>query len=289
MVAVFDLDGTLTRRDTLFPFLRFVGGTRAFLLRLPLVLPLLAAMALGLLSRRRAKERVLGLFLRGVPREELRLRGEAFARERLPALLRPQAKARLAWHRSEGHRCVLATASLAEYAEPWARAAGFEDVCASRLDYDGAGRATGRLAGENCRGAAKLARLEALLGELSRLELHGYGDSRADRAFLARCAEAHYRPFRRGERRNAPRDFVKLMRPHQWAKNAFVFVGVLFGHGWAAPQLLAHALLAAGAFCLAASAVYIVNDFADRERDRAHPRKRQRPLAAGSVTPGAAL
>lgn len=287
--AVFDLDGTLTRRDTLFPFLRFAVGTPAYLLRLALVVPLLAVMALGLVSRNRAKQWVLALFLRGLTRSELELRGEAFAAERLPALLRPQANARLAWHFAAEHRCVLATASLAVYALPWARDAGFDDVCATELEYDEAGRATGRIAGENCRGEEKLRRLQALLGELSQLELHGYGDSPADRAFLAHCSEPHYRPFRAAGRGHAPRELLKLMRPHQWVKNGFVFVGVLFGHAWAVPALVASALLAAGAFCLVASAVYIVNDFADRERDRVHPKKRHRPLASGAITPGAAL
>ena len=288
-VAVFDLDGTLTTRDTFFPFLRFVAGTRAFLARLPLVVPLLGLMALGVLSRKQAKEWVLHLFLRDMPRAELALRGEAFARERLPALLRPQAKARLARHRADGDRCVLASASLAAYVEPWGRAAGFDDICATELECDPVGRLTGRIAGENCRGAEKVRRLKALLGELPPQDLHGYGDSRADRAFLKLCGEAHFRPFRETARRDSPRHLLKLMRPHQWVKNGFVFVGVLFGHAWAVPELAGAALAAAGAFCLVASAVYIVNDFADRERDRVHPKKRHRPLASGAVTPAVAL
>ncbi len=285
-VAVFDLDGTLTSRDTLFPFLRYLAGTRGFLLRLPLVLPVLALMALKVLPRQKAKELVLSLFLRGRTREELRLRGESFARERLPGMVRAQAKARIQWHQSRGHRCVLATASPDVYAEAWARDAGFDDVVSTRLEFDAAGRATGRIAGENCRGAEKLARLEALLGELSRLELFGYGDSSADRAFLERCSEASFKPFRGA---SPVVDYVKLMRPHQWAKNAFVFVGLIFGHAWSVPELVFSALLAAAAFSLAASAVYIVNDYADRERDRAHPKKRLRPLASGRVGERAAL
>src|SRR4051812_3809921 len=242
-------------------------------------------MTIRLLSRERAKELVLGLFVRGRTREELLLRGESFARERLPTMLRPQAKARLQWHQSRGHRCVLATASPDIYAGAWSRGAGFDELVATRLEFDAAGRATGRIAGGNCRGGEKLRRLGGLLGDLSRLELSGYGDSRADRAFLDRCHEAHYRPFRP----SAPLDFVRLMRPHQWAKNAFVFVGLIFGHAWQVPQLLISAFLAAAAFSLAASAVYIVNDYADRERDRAHPKKRLRPLASGRVSERAAL
>ena len=292
VVAVFDLDGTLTTRDTFFPFLRFTVGSLAFVLRLPLVLPILAAMALGLVSRKRAKELVLAIYLRGVVRATLLLRGEAFARERLPAMLRPGAMEKLAWHRSRGHHCVLASASLAVYVEPWARMSGFDDVLATELEWDERSHATGRIQGENCRGEEKVRRLQACFGDLSALTLHGYGDSAADRAFLELCKEAHFRPFREAAndpRRNRPGDLLKLMRPHQWVKNAFVFVGLLFGHAWAVPELVLAALAAFGGFCLTASAIYVVNDYADRERDQVHPKKRHRPLASGRVTPRAAL
>jgi HAD superfamily hydrolase (TIGR01490 family) len=288
VVAIFDFDGTLTRGDTLFPFLRHALGTPAFLLRFALVLPVLAAMALRLLGRDRAKEIVLARFLRGMPAGRLAALGQEFAAARLPSLVRPQALEKLAWHRARGHRCALASASPDVYVEPWARAAGFDDVIASALELDAAGCATGRLAGGNCRGEEKLRRLEALYGDLRGLAAHGYGDSVDDRPFLERCSEASYRPFR-GAARNRPRDFLRLMRPHQWTKNGFVFVGVIFGHAWSAPPLLAAALLAAAGFSLTSSAIYIVNDYADRERDRVHPRKRQRPLASGAVSERAAL
>jgi HAD superfamily hydrolase (TIGR01490 family) len=301
VLAVFDLDGTLTRRDTLLPFLLFVRGRLGFAARLPLALPVLAAMALRLLSRDRAKELVLRIFLRGLPRAELEERARAFAAERMPGMMRPQGAEKLAWHLARGHRCALASASPALYVELWARAAGFDDVLATELEFDADGRATGRIEGANCRGAEKLRRLEELYGNLQRFVVHGYGDSPDDRHFLARCAEASYRPFRdaapahvpgageRQARRNRAIDFLRLMRPHQWAKNAFVFVGLLFGHAWAVPELAIAALLAAAAFSATASAVYIVNDYADRERDRAHPKKRHRPLASGQVDAGAAL
>ena len=85
------------------------------------------------------------------------------------------------------------------------------------------------------------------------------------------------------------RALVRLMRPHQWLKNGFVFVGLVFGHGWADAALVADAATLFAAFCLVSSAIYIVNDFADREADRLHPQKRNRPLARGDIGTGAAL
>jgi 4-hydroxybenzoate polyprenyltransferase len=82
---------------------------------------------------------------------------------------------------------------------------------------------------------------------------------------------------------------IKLLRPHQWIKNGFVFVGLLFGHAWHDPAKVTMALAAFAAFCLLASAVYVMNDLADREQDRLHPDKRHRPLASGAIGTGAAI
>jgi 4-hydroxybenzoate polyprenyltransferase len=77
---------------------------------------------------------------------------------------------------------------------------------------------------------------------------------------------------------------IRLCRPQQWIKNGFVLTGLLFGKAWTDPVLTEHALLATLSFCFASSAVYIVNDWADIEADRAHPVKKFRPLAAGYVS-----
>ena len=75
----------------------------------------------------------------------------------------------------------------------------------------------------------------------------------------------------------------KLMRPHQWLKNVFVFAGLLFGESWGDPDLSADVLVAFLAFCCISSLVYIVNDWMDRRADATHPTKCRRPLASGQV------
>ncbi|MBK1681107.1 decaprenyl-phosphate phosphoribosyltransferase [Rhodocyclus tenuis] len=77
--------------------------------------------------------------------------------------------------------------------------------------------------------------------------------------------------------------YLKLLRPYQWVKSGFVFVGLLFGHAWNDAVLIGDVLLVAAAFSLAASAVYVLNDLIDRERDREHPEKCRRPLASGAI------
>lgn len=79
-------------------------------------------------------------------------------------------------------------------------------------------------------------------------------------------------------------DLWRLLRPRQWVKNSFVLTGMLFANAWRDPHLVTRVLWTTIAFSLAASGVYIINDLIDRPQDLNHPRKKNRPLAAGKVS-----
>lgn len=82
---------------------------------------------------------------------------------------------------------------------------------------------------------------------------------------------------------------IRLMRPHQWLKNAFVFAGLMFSQSWRDTALDLRVLAAFAAFCCISSLVYILNDWHDRASDALHPTKRHRPLASGAVSAPLAL
>ena len=77
---------------------------------------------------------------------------------------------------------------------------------------------------------------------------------------------------------------IRAMRPEQWTKNGFVLLALVFARRIGDGTAVGRTLLAFIAFCFAASAVYIINDLADRERDRIHPRKQFRPIASGQLS-----
>lgn len=85
-------------------------------------------------------------------------------------------------------------------------------------------------------------------------------------------------------RRGSLRALLVSMRPHQWTKNLFVLAPLLFGQKLGDAAAVGMALLAFVVFCLIASALYIINDIADAEADRAHPEKCFRPIASGELT-----
>lgn len=88
---------------------------------------------------------------------------------------------------------------------------------------------------------------------------------------------------------SSPLALIKLLRPHQWLKNGFVFAGLLFSQLWSDSVLVGQVLLAFAAFCCASSLVYLFNDWHDRKLDALHPGKRHRPFASGAVTAPAGL
>jgi 4-hydroxybenzoate polyprenyltransferase len=79
-------------------------------------------------------------------------------------------------------------------------------------------------------------------------------------------------------------NLIKLARPKQWIKNFFVFAPLLFSMHIFDTSYLILSLQAFAAFCLASSSIYVINDILDAEADRAHPRKKYRPIASGEVS-----
>ena len=81
---------------------------------------------------------------------------------------------------------------------------------------------------------------------------------------------------------------LAAMRPKHWTKNVFVFAPLVFAGALSEPAAVGRTIAAAAVFCALASAVYLLNDVADLEADRLHPKKRLRPIASGEISPGLA-
>lgn len=186
-VAAFDVDGTLTVRDCVRPFLVRVGGWRGVTSAM-LRKPMATGGAAVRRDRDRIKELVVGGVLRGRKVHAVESLGEEFAAQVHDAWLRTDTVARLRWHQRAGHRIVLVSASLSPYLRPLGRRLGVDEVlCAEPLRV-GDEFADG-LDGLNCRRAEKVRRLDAWLAaeHLERATVWAYGDSDGDRELLERA------------------------------------------------------------------------------------------------------
>ena len=185
-IAAFDVDGTLTTRDCVLPFLVRVAGRARVAAVLARHAGLLVAASRDRARRDDVKAALVAHLLGGRSADAVALEGDGFAQEIVDRWVRPDLVDRLAWHCGVGHEVVLVTASFAAYAVPLGRHLGAARVVATELEVDAGGALTGRLIGANCRGEEKVRRLAALYGDPPALGW-AYGDSSDDRPMLARA------------------------------------------------------------------------------------------------------
>lgn len=194
VIAAFDFDETLTRRDTVVPFLRRVAGDRGLALGL-----LARSHRVGTAAVRRDRDLLRAMatdrVFRGRPIAEVETHAQVHGDQIVAVGLRPDTSARLAWHREAGHRVVIVSASYEQYVQVVGSHLGVDAVLATRLEVD-AGRCTGRLLGPNCRGPEKVVRLHSWLAEqelsIDEVTLWAYGDSTGDRELLAAADHPHW-------------------------------------------------------------------------------------------------
>ncbi|QGZ63858.1 HAD family hydrolase [Paraburkholderia acidisoli] len=180
VVAAFDFDGTITTTDSFRAFMLDTAGPARFVMAALRCLPWLIGIKPGWSQRGPTKARFLYAALGAVRRETLEAAAQRFVDEKLPALLRPEMLARVQEHRALGHEVVLVSASPSIYLRKWALTVGIDTVLASELAWRD-GVYAGHLAGQNCWGPEKVARLRAWWGANAPATLYAYGDSRGDR------------------------------------------------------------------------------------------------------------
>ena len=175
-IAAFDFDGTITRRDTLFPFLRQYGTAN-----------LLQTAFWTCITRKpqgwreSLKANAIRRVFSGKQLQNFEDDGKSYA-STLPSLYRDDVLSMISYHRNAGHELILITASLGCYARPAAEELGFDHVIAVELTSH-AGRLTGEMSGRNVRGPEKARRLREWLGS-SEAEIWAYGNSSGDKEML---------------------------------------------------------------------------------------------------------
>lgn len=189
-LAVFDLDGTITRHDTLLPYLlgyarRHPGGLWR-LWRLPLSL---ARFLLGLSDRGRLKSTLVRQVMRCATQRDVEAWSDAFCREQLPALLQPAALQAIERHRQAGDRLVLLSASVDLYVPAIGRTLGFDETICTGVSWE-RGRLAGHLTTENRRGEEKRRVIESLRRRFPGVKITAYGNARSDFAHLQSVDEA---------------------------------------------------------------------------------------------------
>lgn len=178
-IAFFDLDGTITHRDTLFPLvLRQLCRRPWHLARLLRVVPAVIRFAF-VRDRAALKQSLLRATLRGFPRDELTRTSRAFVSETIERRCFREAIAAIRRHREQGHYLVLMSASVDFYVPEFGRQLGFDQVISTGVAWNG-DRLDGTLTTANRRGEEKARCLNELVAGRNDTHTFAYGNSDSD-------------------------------------------------------------------------------------------------------------
>jgi HAD superfamily hydrolase (TIGR01490 family) len=193
-LAVFDFDGTITRKDTFIDFLSFSFGRKRLYFTLLKYCFQGIAYAIGIYPNYKYKELIFSAFFKGKTEDFAHRLGEQYARMRIPEICYPQALERISFHSNQGHDLILLTASPAFWIQAWSDSLGF-DIIPTKFGLKN-GVFTGKIDGKNCYGREKILRLREKYDISAYAQSYGYGDSKSDLYFMELMKEYAYKPFR---------------------------------------------------------------------------------------------
>ena len=193
-LALFDFDGTITTDDSLLKFIRFVVGDRRFLLGLVVLSPMLVLYKLKLIPNYKAKQYMLSWFFKGMSKDAFLKVANEYSLVHIDKILRPKAIEKINWHKNQGHKVVVVSASIECWLRPWCEKNGLE-LIATKLEIKD-DIVTGKLLSKNCYGVEKVNRIKELYNIEKYDYIYAYGDSSGDKQMLELAHEKFYKPFR---------------------------------------------------------------------------------------------
>ena len=183
-IAVFDLDGTLTTKDTLLEFIKFACGVPRFYWGFLLFCPILILMKLHLFPNWKAKQMFFSHFFKGWEYNDFKAKGQLFANE-IEKMENRKMLEKLNDHLNHSDVVYVISASIFEWVQPWCEKIGVSRVLATQIEVDANGIISGRFATKNCYGKEKVRRLREVEPERHSYILYAYGDSRGDKEMIA--------------------------------------------------------------------------------------------------------
>lgn len=189
-IVVFDFDGTITKKDTLLEFVRFVKGTSALFKGIILLFPLLIAYKLMVYPNWKVKRLFFSYFFRGMHIDDFNKYCNDFCQQS-QNLIRNQAVEAISNHSKNEDIIVIISASILNWVFPFAKKLGISSVICTEVDVDEFDRLTGYFSTKNCYGIEKVNRLMNLYPQRTTYQLIVYGDSMGDKA-LFNIADAYF-------------------------------------------------------------------------------------------------
>jgi HAD superfamily hydrolase (TIGR01490 family) len=190
-LALFDFDGTISNKDSFVAFMKFTHGKPVFVLRMAMGFLTFFGWKIGLIKSHYTKVKALRSFYKGWTEERMGDARERFTSEIIPNILFPKAIEKINWHKAQGHRVIVVTASCDAWLGDWVKKMNLEILCTEMELQNGV--YTGELSKPNCRGKEKVNRIKQHLDLADYSEVYAYGNDHGDNQMLAIADHPHFR------------------------------------------------------------------------------------------------
>ena len=193
VLALFDFDGTVTKKDSFLHFLIFSNGfLKLIFMSIPLI-PVLIFYKIKLISNHQAKESIFSFFFKGFSQDEFDKCSKNFAENNLNKLINNTAINKIKWHKKRNHKVVLVSASIENYLFYWCLKNEIE-LLGTRVEVID-NFLTGTFQGNNCFGAEKVTRIKNKFDLKKVKKIYAYGDSIGDSEMLELADYKYFKYF----------------------------------------------------------------------------------------------
>lgn len=193
-LALFDFDGTITKKDSLKEFLLFYHGWAKICIGFVILSPILTLYAIKVIPNHVAKQILLRYFFGKEPVDIFNNKCKDFAMQYIPKIIRADAILRINHHLTNHDKVVVVSASPENWVKPWSDSIGLSCI-ATKLEVRD-NKITGKYFGKNCYGQEKVKRIEENINLSEFNQISAYGDSRGDREMIALAHNKYYKFFR---------------------------------------------------------------------------------------------
>ena len=192
-IAFFDFDGTITKKDSLPHFIKFVKGNFGYYKGLFFLSPLLILYKLGIISNDKAKEKLITYFFKNFDSKLFFQIAENYSSYELDKIVRPKAIEKIIWHKKAGDKVVIVSASMECWLKSWCKINGVE-LLGTKLKVKDS-KISGKFLSKNCYGSEKVIRIKKNYNLEKYKVIYAYGDSVGDKEMLELAHIRNFKPF----------------------------------------------------------------------------------------------
>lgn len=193
-IALFDFDGTITKKDSLAEFIKFSLSTRTYYLGIFKLIPVIIKYKINLIPNYIAKEKLISHFFKNYDADQFKSIADQYSTEEIDKIVRATAIKKIQWHKAQEHKVVIVSASIESWLKKWCEKQGI-DLIATRLEVKN-GKITGQFETKNCYAIEKVNRIKERYNLSNYDYIYAYGDSSGDKQMLNLAHKSYYKPFR---------------------------------------------------------------------------------------------